>query len=86
MRERDVIASRSDSCGLSIHVDLIHLACCKLLQKFFFVHAVLERFAAVDKDDGNFVGKLAAKTGIGIDVNLLPGEWARAEIAWSTTP
>ncbi len=41
-----------------------------------FVHAVLECFASVDEDDGNFVIELTSEFGVGIDVNLLPGEAA----------
>jgi hypothetical protein len=43
-----------------------------------FVHAVFEGFAAVDEDDGDFVGELTAELLVGIDVNLMPGETAPA--------
>src|SRR4029077_10643482 len=47
-------------------------------QKFPLVHAVLEGFAAVDEDDGDFVVKLAADFVIGINVDFTPGEAAMA--------
>jgi hypothetical protein len=43
-------------------------------QKFLLVHAVLESFAAVDEDDRNLVVELAAKIGVRINIDLLPGE------------
>jgi hypothetical protein len=43
-----------------------------------FVHAVLEGFAAVDENDGNFVGELAAQLLVGVHVDFLPGEAAPA--------
>jgi len=42
------------------------------------VHAVFEGFAAVDEDDGDFVGELAAELLVGVDVNFLPGKTAAA--------
>ena len=50
----------------------------KFAQKFTLVHAVLEGFAAVDEDDGNFVGELAAQLIVGVDVHVPPGEAATA--------
>ena len=41
-------------------------------QKFPFVHAVLECFAAIDEDDGDLVVVLAAQFGIGVDVHFAP--------------
>ncbi len=43
-----------------------------------FVHAVLEGFASVDEDDGDFVGELAAELFVAVDVDILPGEAATA--------
>jgi hypothetical protein len=45
-------------------------------EEFLFVHAVLESFAAVDEDDGDFVGVTAADFGVGLDVDFAPGETA----------
>jgi hypothetical protein len=39
-----------------------------------FVHAVFEGFAAVDEDDGDLVGELAAELVVGVDVDFLPSE------------
>ena len=50
----------------------------KLAQEVGFVHAVLEGFAAVDEDDGDFVGELAAQLVVAVDVDVLPGEAAAA--------
>jgi hypothetical protein len=47
-------------------------------EEFPLVHAVLEGFAAVDKDDGDFIVKLAADFVIGINVDFTPGEAAMA--------
>jgi hypothetical protein len=47
-------------------------------EEFVFVHAVFEGFAAVDEDDWDFVGELAAELLIGVDVNFLPVEAAAA--------
>ena len=41
-----------------------------------FVHAVLESFAAVDEDYGDFVGVEVADFGVGVDVDFAPGEAA----------
>jgi hypothetical protein len=46
----------------------------KLAKKLALVHAVLEGFAAVDEDDGNFIVELAANFVIGINVDFTPGE------------
>jgi hypothetical protein len=43
-----------------------------------FVHAVLEGFAAVDEDDGDFVGEFAAELFVAVDVDVLPGEASAA--------
>src|SRR5271157_2085588 len=45
-------------------------------EEFLLVHAVLEGFAAVDEDDGNFVVVEVAECGVGINVHLAPGEAA----------
>ena len=50
----------------------------KFAEEFSFVHAVLEGFAAVDKDDRDFVGELAAELFVGVDVDFLPAEEAAA--------
>jgi hypothetical protein len=43
-----------------------------------FVHAVFEGFAAVDEDDGDFVGELAAELVVGVNVDFLQVESASA--------
>jgi hypothetical protein len=43
-------------------------------EEFLFVHRILERFAAVDEDNRNFVVKLSAEFDIGIHVNFAPRE------------
>jgi hypothetical protein len=48
----------------------------QFLQELLLVHAVLESFAAIDEDDRNFVIELAAKVGVRIDVDVVPGESA----------
>ena len=47
-------------------------------EELLLVHVVFERFAAVNKDDGNLVVELAAEFGIGVHINLAPGEAAVA--------
>jgi hypothetical protein len=47
-------------------------------EEFPLVHAVLEGFAAVDENDGDFIVKLAADFVIGINVDFTPGEAALA--------
>jgi len=47
-------------------------------EEFPLVHVVLEGFAAVDEDDGDFIVKLAADFVIGINVDFTPGEAAMA--------
>jgi hypothetical protein len=47
---------------------------CQLAQKLTFVHAVFERFVAIDEDHRNFVGELTAQLLIRIDINFMPGE------------
>jgi hypothetical protein len=39
-----------------------------------FIHAVLESFAAVDEDYGDFVGVETAEVIVGVYVNFLPVE------------
>jgi hypothetical protein len=48
----------------------------QLAQEVLLVHAVLESFAAVDEDDGDFVGVAAADFGVGIYVDFAPDEAA----------
>jgi hypothetical protein len=43
-----------------------------------FVHVIFEGFAAIDEDDGDFVGELTAELIVAVDVNVLPGEAAAA--------
>ena len=47
-------------------------------EEVVFVHVILEGFAAVDEDDGDFVGELAAKLFVAVHVYVLPGEAATA--------
>jgi hypothetical protein len=46
----------------------------QLPQKFFFIHAVLERLSAIDENHGNLVVKLAPKLVVGVDVDFPPDE------------
>jgi hypothetical protein len=55
-------------------VDLAH----QLAQEIAFVHAVFERFAAVNEDDRNFVDELAAERLVGVYIHFLPGKAAVA--------
>jgi hypothetical protein len=50
----------------------------QLAHELALVHAILERFAAIDKDDRDFVVELTAQLGGSVDVNLAPGEAATA--------
>ena len=50
----------------------------QLAQEFALIHVVLEGFAAVDEDDGDFVGELAAELLVGVDIDFLPAEQAAA--------
>jgi hypothetical protein len=50
----------------------------ELAEEVGFVHAVLEGFVAVDEDDRNFVGELAAELFVAVDVDVLPGKAAAA--------
>jgi len=45
-------------------------------QKLALVHAILEGFPAIDKNDRHFVVELAAKLGVAIDIYFLPFESA----------
>ncbi len=47
-------------------------------EEFLLVHTVFEGLAAIDEHDRNFIVKLAAKFGIGVDIDFLPGEAAPA--------
>jgi hypothetical protein len=55
-------------------VDLAH----QLAQEVVFIHAVFERFAAINKHYRNFIGELPAKRFIGIYIHFLPGKAAVA--------
>jgi hypothetical protein len=46
----------------------------QLPQEFLLIHAVLEGFAAIDENNRDFVVELAAKVGVGVNVDLMPGE------------
>jgi len=50
----------------------------QLPQELAFVHVVLEGFAAVDEDDGDFVVVLTAEFRVLVDIDFLPGESAVA--------
>jgi hypothetical protein len=43
-------------------------------EEVVFVHVILEGFAAVDEDYGDFVGELAAQLLVAVDVYIFPGE------------
>src|SRR5205807_2999515 len=47
-------------------------------EEVLLVHAVLEGFAAVDEDNRDFIGELAAQVFVGIDVYFAPGKAAAA--------
>jgi hypothetical protein len=57
---------------------LWRLSAGQLAKEVGFVHAVFEGFAAVDEDDGDFVGELTAELVVAVDVDVLPGEAAAA--------
>jgi hypothetical protein len=46
----------------------------QLAKEFALVHAVLESFAAIDEDHGNFIGELAAQFFVRVNVNFPPSE------------
>jgi hypothetical protein len=48
----------------------------QLAEEFAFVHVILEGFAAVDEDDGHFVGELATQFIVAIHVDVLPAKTA----------
>ena len=50
----------------------------ELAQEIGFVHVIFEGFAAVDEDNWDFVGELAAELVVAVDVDFLPGESAAA--------
>jgi hypothetical protein len=50
----------------------------ELAEELLLVHAVFEGFAAVNKDDRDFVIKLPPELGVSVDVDLAPGEAAAA--------
>jgi hypothetical protein len=47
---------------------------CQFLKKFLLVQPILEGFAAIDEDYGDFVGELAAETVVGFNINFAPTE------------
>ncbi len=47
-------------------------------KKFLLIQPVLEGFAAIDEDDGDFVGELAAQAVVGFNINFMPMEAAAA--------
>jgi hypothetical protein len=55
-----------------------HFSAGEFAEEVGLVHAVLEGFVAVDEDDGNFVGELAAQLFVGVHVDVLPTEAATA--------
>ena len=55
-----------------------HFSAGEFAEEVGFVHAVLEGFAAIDEDDGDLVGELAAELFVGVYVDVLPGEAAAA--------
>lgn len=68
MRERELPLSKPRRRG-----DVAEFAlACEFAQEFALVHAVFEGLAAVDEDDGNFIGELAAEVFVGVDVNFAP--------------
>ena len=48
----------------------------QLAQEFALIHAIFERFAAVDEYDGHFVVELTSGFGAGVDVDFLPHKTA----------
>jgi hypothetical protein len=48
----------------------------ELAQELAFVHAVLERLAAVNEDDWDFIGELTAQRVVAIHVDFFPVEQA----------
>jgi len=46
----------------------------ELAQELVFIHAVLESFAAVDEDHGDFVGVQTAEVIVRVHVNFPPSE------------
>jgi hypothetical protein len=48
------------------------------LEKFALIHPVLERFAAIDEDDGHLVGELAPQFIVRVHVDLTPLKAASA--------
>ena len=50
----------------------------QLAQEFLFIHVILEGFAAIDKDDWDFVVVQPQEFGVSIYIHLGPGETAVA--------
>jgi hypothetical protein len=55
-----------------------HFSAGEFAEEVGLVHAVFEGFAAIDEDDGDLVGELAAELFVGVHVDVLPGEAAAA--------
>ena len=55
-----------------------HFSAGEFAEEVGLVHPVLEGFAAVDEDDGDLVGELAAELFVGVHVDVLPVEAAAA--------
>jgi hypothetical protein len=69
-------AKRGRDCGDHRNAEIATELAGQLAEEFAFVHAVLEGFAAVDEDYGDFVRELAAELLVGVDVDFLPAEQA----------
>src|SRR5215469_11275723 len=50
----------------------------ELAQELALVHAVLERFAAIDEHDRHFVGELPAQLVVGVHIDFLPAKQTAA--------
>jgi hypothetical protein len=70
----DEVSEARDGCKRARKLSLAG----EFAEEFPLVHAVLEGFAAVDENDGDFIVKLAADFVIGINVDFTPGEAATA--------
>ena len=49
---------------------------CQLSHKLLFVHAIFERLAAIDEDDGYLIVVLATEVWIGVNIHVAPVEAA----------
>jgi hypothetical protein len=50
----------------------------ELSQEFLLVHVIFESFTTIDEDDRDLVIELTAKFGVGVYVDVLPGESSAA--------